>query len=286
MRYLDFKQVDVFPNEAFKGNPVAVIFNADGLSVEQMKNIASWTNLSETTFVFKPEDNNADYKLRIFTPNNELPFAGHPTIGSSFAILQNGLIPKNKDYLIQECGVGLVKIDFTEDKTYFNLPKPEVSELQARQFDGIVDSLGIKNEDVIHSKVINIGAEWLTLQLKNSSVVKNLEPNFKLMEHYIYDGTTGVTVFGENAIDKDTKFEVRSFAPKEGVNEDPVCGSGNGCVAVMNDLYSLLNDLEFSNSQGECINRNGRIYIKQEDELKLGGISKIMIDGKITIEDK
>ncbi|MFQ3801666.1 PhzF family phenazine biosynthesis protein [Staphylococcus xylosus] len=286
MRYLDFKQVDVFPNEAFKGNPVAVIFNADGLSVEEMKNIASWTNLSETTFVFKPEDNNADYKLRIFTPNNELPFAGHPTIGSSFAILQNGLIPKNKGYLIQECGVGLVKIDFTEDKTYFSLPKPEVSELQARQFDGIVDSLGIKNEDVIHSKVINIGAEWLTLQLKNSSVVKNLEPNFKLMEHYIYDGTTGVTVFGENAIDKDTKFEVRSFAPKEGVNEDPVCGSGNGCVAVMNDLYGFLNDLEFSNSQGECINRNGRVYIKQEDELKLGGISKIMIDGKITIENK
>ncbi|MFQ3853429.1 PhzF family phenazine biosynthesis protein [Staphylococcus sp. 2S1] len=286
MRYLDFKQVDVFPNEAFKGNPVAVIFNADGLSVEEMKNIASWTNLSETTFVFKPEDNNADYKLRIFTPNNELPFVGHPTIGSSFAILQNGLIPKNKGYLIQECGVGLVKIDFTEDKTYFSLPKPEVSELQARQFDGIVDSLGIKNEDVIHSKVINIGAEWLTLQLKNSSVVKNLEPNFKLMEHYIYDGTTGVTVFGENAIDKDTKFEVRSFAPKEGVNEDPVCGSGNGCVAVMNDLYGFLNDLEFSNSQGECINRNGRVYIKQEDELKLGGISKIMIDGKITIENK
>lgn len=90
MKYLNFKQVDVFPNEAFKGNPVAVIFDADDLTSEQMKDIASWTNLSETTFVCKPEDENADYKLRIFTPNNELPFAGHPTIGSSFAILQNG----------------------------------------------------------------------------------------------------------------------------------------------------------------------------------------------------
>ena len=101
MKYLNFKQVDVFPNEAFKGNPVAVIFDADDLTSEQMKDIASWTNLSETTFVCKPEDENADYKLRIFTPNNELPFAGHPTIGSSFAILQNGLVPKSKNYLVQ-----------------------------------------------------------------------------------------------------------------------------------------------------------------------------------------
>lgn len=286
MNYLNFKQVDVFPNEAFKGNPVAVIFDADELTVEQMKDIASWTNLSETTFVCKPEDNNADYKLRIFTPNNELPFAGHPTIGSSFAILQNGLVPKNKDYLVQECGVGLVKIDFTEDKTYFSLPEPKVSELQARQFDGIVDSLGIENEDVVHSKKINIGAEWLTLELKNASIVKSIEPNFKLMEYYIYEGTTGVTIFGKNEDDKDTTFEVRSFAPKEGVDEDPVCGSGNGCVAVMNDLYGLSKDKEFSNSQGQCIKRNGRVYIKNEDVLKLGGVSKIMIDGKIAIEDE
>ena len=284
MKYLNFKQVDVFPNETFKGNPVAVIFDADDLTSEQMKDIASWTNLSETTFVCKPEDENADYKLRIFTPNNELPFAGHPTIGSSFAILQNGLVPKNKNYLVQECGVGLVKIDFTEDKTYFSLPEPKISELQDRQFDGIIDSLGIKKSDVVHSKNINIGAEWLTLELKNASIVKNIEPNFKLMEQYIYEGTTGVTIFGKNKEDKDTTFEVRSFAPKEGVDEDPVCGSGNGCVAVMNDLYGLLEEKEFSNSQGECINRNGRVYIKKENVLKLGGVSKIMIDGTIAIE--
>lgn len=286
MKYLNFKQVDVFRNEAFKGNPVAVIFDADELTVKQMKDIANWTNLSETTFVCKPEDNNADYKLRIFTPNNELPFAGHPTIGSSFAILQNGLVPKNKSYLIQECGVGLVKIDFTKDKTYFSLPEPDVSELQARQFDGIVDSLGIEKEDVVHSKKINIGAEWLTLELKSASIVKSIEPNFKLMAHYIYEGTTGVTIFGKNEDNKDTTFEVRSFAPKEGVDEDPVCGSGNGCVAVMNDLYGLLKDKEFSNSQGECINRNGKVYIKSDNVLKLGGVSKIMIEGKIAIEDE
>ncbi|KYH14759.1 PhzF family phenazine biosynthesis protein [Staphylococcus kloosii] len=286
MKYLNFKQVDVFTNEAFKGNPVAVIFDADELTVKQMKDIANWTNLSETTFVCKPEDNNADYKLRIFTPNNELPFAGHPTIGSSFAILQNGLVPKNKSYLIQECGVGLVKIDFTKDKTYFSLPEPDVSELQARQFDGIVDSLGIEKEDVVHSKKINIGAEWLTLELKSASIVKSIEPNFKLMAHYIYEGTTGVTIFGKNEDNKDTTFEVRSFAPKEGVDEDPVCGSGNGCVAVMNDLYGLLKDKEFSNSQGECINRNGKVYIKSDNVLKLSGVSKIMIEGKIAIEDE
>lgn len=159
MKQLGFKQVDVFANGPFKGNPVAVIFDADDLTDEQMKDIASWTNLSETTFVCKPEDEQADYKLRIFTPNNELSFAGHPTIGSSYAVLQNGLISKNKGYLVQECGVGLVKIDYTEEKTYFSLPKPKISDIELKQLDGIIDSLGINGEDVIHSKKVNIGAE-------------------------------------------------------------------------------------------------------------------------------
>lgn len=285
MKQLGFKQVDVFANEPFKGNPVAVIFDADDLTDEQMKDIASWTNLSETTFVCKPEDEQADYKLRIFTPNNELSFAGHPTIGSSYAVLQNGLISKNKGYLVQECGVGLVKIDYTEEKTYFSLSKPKISDIELKQLDGIIDSLGINGEDVIHSKKVNIGAEWLTLHIKNSSIVKRIEPNFEQMKNYIYEGTTGVTIFGENEDDKDTTFEVRSFAPNEGVNEDPVCGSGNGCVAAVNELYGLIVNKEYSNSQGECINRNGRVYIKQEDGLKLGGISKIVIDGKIRIEN-
>ncbi|WP_325880258.1 PhzF family phenazine biosynthesis protein [Mammaliicoccus sciuri] len=121
--------------------------------------------------------------------------------------------------------------------------------------------------------------------MKNSSIVKRIEPNFEQMKNYIYEGTTGVTIFGENEDDKDTTFEVRSFAPNEGVNEDPVCGSGNGCVAAVNELYGLIVNKEYSNSQGECINRNGRVYIKQEDGLKLGGISKIVIDGKIRIEN-
>lgn len=285
MKQLGFKQVDVFANEPFKGNPVAVIFDADDLTDEQMKDIASWTNLSETTFVCKPEDEQADYKLRVFTPNNELSFAGHPTIGSSYAVLQNGLISKNKGYLVQECGVGLVKIDYTEERTYFSLPKPKISDIELKQLDGIIDSLGINGEDVIHSKKVNIGAEWLTLHIKNSSIVKRIEPNFEQMKNYIYEGTTGVTIFGENEDDKDTTFEVRSFAPNEGVNEDPVCGSGNGCVAAVNELYGLIVNKEYSNSQGECINRNGRVYIKQEDGLKLGGISKIVIDGKIRIEN-
>ena len=285
MKQLGFKQVDVFANEPFKGNPVAVIFDADDLTDEQMKDIASWTNLSETTFVCKPEDEQADYKLRIFTPNNELSFAGHPTIGSSYAVLQNGLISKNKGYLVQECGVGLVKIDYTEERTYFSLPEPKISDIELKQLDGIIESLGINGEDVIHSKKVNIGAEWLTLHIKNSSIVKRIEPNFEQMKNYIYEGTTGVTIFGENEDDKDTTFEVRSFAPNEGVNEDPVCGSGNGCVAAVNELYGLIVNKEYSNSQGECINRNGRVYIKQEDGLKLGGISKIVIDGKIRIEN-
>lgn len=187
--------------------------------------------------------------------------------------------------LVPECGVGLVKIGYTEDKTYFSLPEPKISDIELKQLEGIIESLGINGEDVIHSKKVNIGAEWLTLHIKNSSIVKRIEPNFEQMKDYIYEGTTGVTIFGENEDVKDTTFEVRSFAPNEGVNKDPVCGSGNGCVAALNELYGLVENKEYSNSQGECINRNGRVYIKREDGLKLGGISKIVIDGKIRIEN-
>ncbi|MGO3050149.1 PhzF family phenazine biosynthesis protein [Staphylococcus casei] len=283
MEYLNFKQVDVFPNEYFKGNPVAVVFDSDNLSTNQMQNIANWTGLSETTFVCKPKNKNADYKLRIFTSNRELPFAGHPTLGSAHAVLDNGLIAKNKNVLIQECGAGLIKIDINKDKMYFSLPEPKINDIPFANLSGLANSLNITTEDIIYSKNINIGAEWLTLNLKNADIVKKIEPDFIEMKKYLYDHTTGVTIFGEHTDLSEAKFEVRSFCPQDSVQEDPVCGSGNGCVAVMADLYHLANEKNYINTQGSCINRNGKIYIDNGEKLKLGGQSKVIIDGKIIV---
>ena len=285
MTQLKYMQVDVFANEFYKGNPVAVVFGADHLTDQQMKDIARWTNLSETTFVCQPDNELADYRLRIFTPNNELPFAEHPTVGASFAVLQNGTIPKNEHYLIQESGVGLVKIDIDQDKTFFSLPEPKVSQIEVKQLDGIIKSLDLTKQDIERAAKVNIGAEWLTFQLKDAQSVRDLQPNFELMSKFIYPGTTGVTVFGSYDSEDDVQFEVRSFAPNEGVNEDPVCGSGNGCVAVMVERYDLVKDDEYTNTQGCCIGRNGKINIKQEQPLKIGGHSNIIIEGYITVKE-
>ncbi|MEX2948982.1 PhzF family phenazine biosynthesis protein [Staphylococcus warneri] len=284
MTQLKYMQVDVFSNEYYKGNPVAVVFGADDLTDQQMKDIARWMNLSETTFVCQPKNELADYRLRIFTPNNELPFAGHPTVGASFAVLQNGTIPKNEHYLIQESGIGLVKIDFDQSKTFFSLPEPKVFEIETAQLNGIVKSLDLKIQDIERAEKVNIGAEWLTLQLKDAKTVKDLQPNFELMSKFIDPGTTGVTVFGAYDYEDDSQFEVRSFAPNEGVNEDPVCGSGNGCVAVMVERYDLVKGNEYTNTQGCCIGRNGKVNIKQDDTLKIGGTSRIVINGSIIVE--
>lgn len=283
MKYLNFKQVDVFTDENFKGNPVAVVFNADDLSKTQMQDIARWTGLSETTFVCNPQNNDADYKLRIFTSNCELPFAGHPTLGSAYAILNNGLIPKNKNKVIQECGAGLIKIDLDNEKMYFSLPEPRLNDISSDTINGIANSLGITTKDIIHSKNINVGAEWLTFYLKNADIVKNIEPDFYEMKKYLFENTTGITIFGEHNELRKAKFEVRSFCPQDSVQEDPVCGSGNGCVAIMAELFKLVSEKNYYNTQGTCISRNGKIYINSEENLKIGGNSKIVIEGKIIV---
>ena len=126
-RITPFKQIDVFTQVPFKGNPVAVVLNGDKLSTTEMQQIAKWIHLSETTFVCTPTNSQSDYRLRIFTPQNELPFAGHPTIGSAYAVLKSGLTPQHGQYLVQECDQGLVRIDITDDGLFLTLPQPEKS---------------------------------------------------------------------------------------------------------------------------------------------------------------
>ncbi len=279
---VDFQQVDVFTTKPFKGNPVAVIHNVDGLSTEIMQAIANWTNLSETTFVCKADHPLADYKLRIFTPHSELPFAGHPTIGSVAAVMERGLKPKQEGRIIQECQRGLVTIIQEDDRFFFELPEPKVEHVDEEIVQHIAEAIGVSNEYIEDRLIIDVGPVWLTLKINRDVNIKRLRPVMNQLMKAIPSGITGVTIFGDSC-NVDSLFEVRSFAPGEGVPEDPVCGSGNGAVATIVRKMALP-VTEFSTSQGSCVGRDGKVDIRYRDgHILIGGRTVTCIEGKLTV---
>jgi PhzF family phenazine biosynthesis protein len=177
MHALAFQQVDVFTAVPFKGNPVAVVLDGDELSSATMQAIASWTNLSETTFVCAPTDERADYRLRIFTPRRELPFAGHPTIGSAHAVLRHGLKPRTVGRLVQECGKGLVDIKIDGERLLLALPEPQFREPAPAQVASVADGLGVKSVDIQRAVIIDVGPVWFTVQLASGDAVGALRPD-------------------------------------------------------------------------------------------------------------
>src|SRR5439155_9658893 len=176
MNMLAFQQVDVFTAVPFKGNPVAVVLDGDELSSAQMQSIAAWTNLSETTFVCTPTDQRADYRLRIFTPKRELPFAGHPTIGSAHAVLRRGLKPQAAGRLVQECGKGLVDIKIDGERLLLALPEPQFREPTLSQLAAVADGLGVMPADIQRAAIIDVGPVWLTVQLATADASGPLAP--------------------------------------------------------------------------------------------------------------
>lgn len=295
-----FKQVDVFTSVPFKGNPVAVILDATGLSTDQMKAIANWTNLSETTFVLPPTDNlKADYKLRIFVPSGEeLSFAGHPTIGTAFALLESGLITPKNNNLIQECGAGLINLTINETNCKnensisisFELPTPIITSINENQLSEIEEFLNSKiNISSIHPAIINVGPKWLVVNLSNANDVLNTKPNFEKMKiHNQNLNINGVCIFGFYENDPN-HIEVRSFAPACDVNEDPVCGSGNGSVtALIRKFYKgdLNNSstVNLNSTQGSKLGRDGHIKLQfSNDRILVGGNAVTCIKGDINV---
>ncbi|MBW1606398.1 PhzF family phenazine biosynthesis protein [Lactobacillus sp. Sy-1] len=282
-KQVDFKEVDVFTNVPYQGNPVAVVMNGDGLTDQQMHQIANWIHLSETTFVCQPTDPEADYQLRIFTPNNELPFAGHPTIGSAHAVLQGGLKPKHDGFLVQECKKGLVKIYKHGEELSFTLPEPERTVLSAEKNQLISAALDIPVTDFKISEKVDVGAVWYTIQVKDAHQVVTTSPDMKLLAELSEPGVSGVTIFGATSAGSDVKFEVRSFAPAEGADEDPVCGSGNGCVAALVKAEHLVDGDQYTAGQGQCLGRNGKVKVRITDgqPILVGGNAVVCIEGQI-----
>lgn len=274
-----FKQVDVFTSTKFQGNPVAVFFEADNLSTQEMAKIANWTNLSETTFVLKPSSNKADYKLRIFTPGSELPFAGHPTIGSCHALLEAGLITPQNGKIIQECGAGLVELTVADDDISFKLPYYKHSKFDNNE--QVLSHLGLNENQVLKTVLVDDGPTWLTFQLKTAQDVLDLNPDFSSLANFSASSNiTGIDVFG---VHEDGSYEARNFAPADGVNEDPVCGSGAGAVgSVLAEEYGITGEIKIK--QGCKVKRNGQLKVVIEQvegkyQVNVGGKAVTCING-------
>lgn len=273
-----FSQVDVFAPGTKAGNPVAVVHDADGLSAEQMQNFANWTNLSETTFLQTPNDPAADYKLRIFTPRAEVPFAGHPTLGSAHAWLEHGGQPHDRGQLIQECGAGLVKIRRANAELAFQAPPLTRSgPVEPAILERVLASLGITADQVLGSNWIDNGPGWLGIRLESARQVLDLRPDFSVM------GRLNMGVIGAYQDGGPADFEVRAFAPGHGVDEDPVTGSVNAGLAQWLRSEGAVEG-NFTVQQGTVLGRGGRLTITSEaDAIWVGGSSRTVIKGHVTL---
>jgi PhzF family phenazine biosynthesis protein len=288
-----FQQVDVFTSVPFLGNPVAVVLEADGLDSAAMQRIARWTNLSETTFVLRPTQPGADYRLRIFTPGAELPFAGHPTLGSAHALLRAGRITPRDGRLVQECAAGLITLtvepgeDGAAPTLLFDLPRPNFSVLSAAQQDALETLLGQPLCREPAPLLVDVGPRWLVAELESAAAVLALQPDLERMKALDTElRSTGLTVFGAHPTGAEAAIEVRSFAPLHGVPEDPVCGSGNGCVAAYIRRQGLVGriGLRYTASQGSAIGRAGRIrLIIEDDAIRVGGHSVTCVEGRLAL---
>ncbi|MFB1114953.1 PhzF family phenazine biosynthesis protein [Dickeya dadantii] len=287
-----FKQVDVFSHHPAKGNPLAVILDADGLSDEQMQAIARWTNLSETTFVLPPDDPLADYRVRIFTPSGELPFAGHPTLGTAHALLESGLTPHVPHQMIQQCGVGLVPVAIGDDgQLAFRAPDVTMTELNP-QYDALLDSaIGSHRRHPNYRPVnVRMGIRWLTVRMESARACLDARPDATHLQRLQQLGQTdGVVIYGPHDNASPTDYEVRAFfVMNDAVVEDPVTGSANACIARVIQHSPLPEQtdhtLGYRVRQGTMLYRDGRVNISYIDgQPWIGGHSNTLINGHITL---
>jgi PhzF family phenazine biosynthesis protein len=272
-----FRQVDVFSAQPLRGNPVAVVHQADGLSDDQMRAFARWTNLSETTFLLAPSDPGADYRVRIFTPDAELPFAGHPTLGSAHAWLEAGGVPADEGVVVQECGAGLVALRRGARLAFEAPPLVRSGPVSEDDLERIVRALRIRRDDVVDSAWIDNGPGWVGVLLESAEAVLALEPAWQE-----FDGLD-IGVVGPRS-DGDTACEVRAFCPGLGITEDPVTGSLNAGIGQW--LAGRALPASYVAAQGTALGRAGRVHLsKADDAVWVGGDTVTRIVGDVDLGD-
>lgn len=273
-----FHQLDVFTAEPLRGNPLAVVHAAQGLSEERMAAFARWTNLSETTFLLPPTEPTADYRVRIFTPGGELPFAGHPTLGSCHAWLAAGGMPKAPGLVVQECGVGLVRVRRDGSRLAFAAPPlRRTGPIESALLDRIVRGLHVSASDVLHHQWVDNGPGWCAVMLRSGTQVLAVKPDWAVL------GDVKLGLVGAQAEDQGTRFEVRAFVPGLGVPEDPVTGSLNAGLAQWLIGAGLAPE-HYVAAQGAALGRAGRVHVQRVGaDIWIGGDVAGCIEGTVSL---
>jgi PhzF family phenazine biosynthesis protein len=286
-----YKVVDAFSARPLLGNPVAVVLDAEGLDDAAMQGIARWTNLSETTFVLPPTTPKADYRLRIFTPRSELPFAGHPTLGSAHAVLEAGRVRPRGGKLVQECAVDLIEVAVDGEGAgqglTLTLPPATLTPLSPGDVAELEAVLGHPVVREVEPAIVNVGPAWIVAQAPSVGSLLALTPDFARCAAFERRlGATGITLFARRD-GKGPELEVRSFAPSSGIDEDPVCGSGNGSVGVFQVARGLLpaSNWRYGAAQGRCVGRAGEIAVSADDggKVRVGGACVTCINGSLEL---
>jgi PhzF family phenazine biosynthesis protein len=276
-----FRQIDVFGQDTATGNPVAVVLDAEGLDDEQMRRFSAWTNLSECTFVLSPTVPGADYRTRIFSLNTEIPFAGHPTLGTARAWLDNGGTPATPGVVIQQCGAGLIPVRIDGNYLAFAAPpRLRTGPVDPTLLSKLIDILGIHATAVIDAEWLDNGPGWVGLHLTDADTVLGLRPDASA-----HPGRWDIGVIGLHKPGSPAALEVRAFFTEGGepLREDPVTGSLNAAAAEW-----LINtgriETPYIAAQGAAVRRNGRIYVSIEDEqIWVGGHTSATITGTVAI---
>jgi PhzF family phenazine biosynthesis protein len=308
-----FMQVDVFTSQAYWGNPVAVVLDGTGLSDSAMQRFARWTQLSETTFVLPPspkgQADGADYRLRIFTPGGELPFAGHPTLGSARAWLEGGGQVQQDGVIIQECGVGLVRIENQEGRWAFAAPPTQKRAVPTDMMAPLLSALGVEAEQVLASQILNNGPEWWCFLLDSAETVQHLNPDHLALkkmgvkvgvaapsgspfliarsnrESRAFSSAAGKSRLQSDAVVLPMDLEVRAFAAAMGILEDPVTGSLNASLAQWL-IEEKLMPSHYVAGQGHALGRQGRVHIQQHGsgQVWVGGDTAVCIEGHVALD--
>ncbi len=272
-----FDQLDVFSAEPLRGNPLAVVHDADGLDDARMAAFARWTNLSETTFLLPPTDPQADYRVRIFTPGGELPFAGHPTLGSCHSWLAAGGRPRQEGQVVQQCGVGRVTVRRDGQRLAFAAPPTRSSgPLDGMLLAQIARALRVPLTALRDHQWVDNGPGWCAVMLASAEAVRALQPDWPAL------GELKLGVVGPQPAGRDTQFELRALIGG-GMYEDPVTGSLNASVAQWL-IGSGQAPARYVASQGHALGRAGRVYIEREgDTIWVGGDVSACIRGEVQL---
>ncbi|MBA1275982.1 PhzF family phenazine biosynthesis protein [Stutzerimonas azotifigens] len=284
-----FKQVDVFTRQPYLGNPLAVVLDAEGLDSEQMQAIARWTNLAETTFVLPPTDPQADYRVRIFSPETEFPFAGHPTLGTCHALLEAGVLPRTAGQFVQECGVGLVNVAKLPDSSLsFAAPQAALLPLDESIRSELTVALGTDQLSTrLPAVVVDMGIRWLVVRIDSAGACLAVTPDPTRMTALNERcQISGVALYGPSAEGEPSTYELRALLAEQGMlSEDPVTGSANACLARVLQSQGFPDpgtQEGYRVRQGTALKRNGQVSVRYLGQTPwVGGHSLTLVDGTL-----